>query len=219
VKAKGVALLAAGFLLLASCGNGDDPEAAPDTDDGVSQAFPRQEVAVAVGEEPPSPEDVGVGDEVNPIDRDTLDIDVATFGEQWNATAGDLGEEGLIVDEWLVGYAMPGGSFTHEFADWLAVFGGWSYQSGDLTFASVEWDFVPEIDGELTFSSWPTLIGAVLGADSPETIIEVMDDLGLIGVTEDDFAVGLDAEVERDGVVFEVFSIDSGGILEARPAG
>ena len=214
MRIRHAALAATGVLLLAGCGtdNGDDG------DNGVGEAFPRQEVQVAVGEEPPSPEDVGVGDEIEPRDRDTLDVDLATFGRQWNETAGEMGVDGLMIDEWLVGYAMPSGDYTHEFADWLAVYGSWSY-GGDLEYAAIEWRFDPDMDGFLAASSWGALVGAVLGLDDPDVVFEALEDLGLVGVDEDDFAAGLDAEVERDGVLFEVYSDDSGGDLTAWPAG
>lgn len=207
------AVVVVAAVVLVACGGGDGEEAPADAAGG--DGFPREEVSVAVGEQPPSPEDVGLGGEVDPRDRETLDLDLAAFGQQWNDAAAQVGRADLEISDWRVGYARPRGDFTHEFADWLALFGAFGYDDGTLEYVVVEWEYAADIDGQQIASTWPALISATSGLEDPG---EVMAELGLDTVDEAALAEGLEATATHDGIVYEVFSDDIGGELEARPA-
>lgn len=209
-----LAVVIVAALVMVACSGGDeDGDEAPA--DASGDGFPREEVTIAVGEQPASPEDVGLGGEVEPRQRDTLDIDLATFGRRWNDAAADLGQDDLEISDWEVGYAQPRGDFTHELAGWLRLFGAFSYADGDLEYVVVEWEYSADIDGQQVASTWPVLISATSDVEDPG---EIMGQLGLDAVDEDSLAAGLEATATHDGVAYEVFSDDIGGELEVRPA-
>lgn len=204
-----VALLS---IVAVGCGS-DETErngAAADNGDG---AFPREEVLVATGEAPPSPDEVGVGEHVEPDlrGRSTLGIDLATFGDQWNAAADDLGAGELTIDEFVVGYALNRGDYTHEFSETFVLFGARDYESGEMVYAAVDWA-IEDFDTAPVADSWLALISAANPDYGPDEVREVMDQLDALAEQAEGAEV-LDAAVSHDGKTYEAIIDDRGGEL------
>lgn len=180
-----------------------------------------KEVRVDVGEEPPSPTDVGIADQIEPDKRGgTIDVTLATFGETWNERATDLGRQDLNISDFEVGYGTGSSAFTHKAEDWLTVAGSIDYESNELHYAEVgwpEWDSAPEVDGETVSDSWTILIRASnpnLGSDEA---IQVLKDLGLWNISGQELEKGVDTTTERDGFEYEASAGDLGGFLTVGP--
>lgn len=232
--AKVFTVLLFGLLLLAACEVPEDEaehdedeqaEAEPEEDDeGEAEApnglqedgsFERIDIVVPVGEPLPTPEELGIGDDVEPVEIDgDLDVSVADFGVLWNEAAESY--EGVEIEEWEVGYAKGTGAISYEWAEWLKASGSWAFEDEVLDLFVVEVSTEGgNVDGALVDAALDTMLIALAGQ---EGAAEVAADLGLDAITVDDFEDGYDAEVERDGIRYELYVGSFGIDLEAWPA-
>ena len=205
-------------VFLMGCGEEVDPE--PEEAQvgyGEQNGWVFKDATVAVGNNPPQPEELGiVGFELK--DGPFIEgHDLASFGRRWNTIADDFEMEGLKIDEFEVTYGKQSVEAVCEIEDWLTVFVLAGYGPEYITFAGVEWDIDPDLIGDKVTGAWGALIYASRPEITDDVLIDIINELGIFTMSMGQLA-DADITTEIHGYEYDFFSTDRWGAFEVSPA-
>lgn len=170
-------------------------------------------MAIPVGENPPHPDEVGVVG-VEPGGRALIKgNDLANFGRRWNDIVYDLGQTDLLLQELNLSYQRPGVDAKYDFEDWLRVYIMICYDTGYLEITAIDWNYVPEIDGQMIAAAWVALIYATIPDLGSDDLVYILNSLGILNLSPDEMR---DYSLEKTigDYTYRFYSTDSWGDFE-----